>query len=811
MLDATRNQGRFGAFLTATKKRTVVVLLMAYLTGGITVGLGIILPNTLTKFLLALGVGLALAGLLGIREWLAKYFKESKTPTWVLVALAPVLLAIALAFISLAANVISGVAALAGFWIAGLGLVGVGSAVAEYSKNKAVFWTLTGLGVLATAVALGAWLSTSDWAIVLAALVVAVGLSITNQGLVSLASKQPRIWLAVGLAIIASSALFLSVLWLMGSSGLAAVPVLFVFVLGLVPLSKAVPYRVTGSGAWSVATLLLFGAGAGAVLTVAFSRADWPIAVAFAAILLCLVFSAALVWEISELAVILVLGAVMTGVLIDRADENLLSPHDQPPARLVVFGDSYASGEGADEFFPGTNVAGEDECRRSSSAYSYLVASRLGYGLDFYACSGAETYEVATGAAANLTASRETQIEQFLSEEEAAAKAGETKPPIAAVLISIGGNDAWFGTVGQACLGPGTCEVHRNILLRRAVDVDDRMGFAYKAIKDTVAEHVGGEVPVIAMPYPLIMTETGCEDSPLTRQEHQFLFEFTDVLNESARVQASLAGVNYFSPGVTAFEGARICDDDEWAVNVLDINPKEGTLLDRILPTNWVHGSAHPNELGHERTADALTPWLQELLATIESDPAISANPTSIFTPHRIFPSSTTNISTRSLGLPTTPCRGDAVNAVTVRVDPAVLGTEHLLTGVSQGSTVCHSQHDGTWMTNTQSSEDGTHSVPAWDREVELDFDPNRHSNRQVILWQGSSESWRVAVFDYCELDPDCADSESEVREWMLSQIEDTVRGGILPVLLMFAGAWFLSVDVKRGGLRREGESSSTR
>jgi hypothetical protein len=327
-----------------------------------------------------------------------------------------------------------------------------------------------------------------------------------------------------------------------------------------------------------------------------------------------------------------------------------------------------------------------------------------------------------------------------------------------------------------------------------------------------VASQVGGEVPVVAMPYPLILTETGCQDSPLTRQEHQFLFEFTEVLNESARVQASLAGVNYFSPGVTAFEGARICDEGDWAVNVLDINPKEGQLLDRILPTNWVHGSAHPNQLGHEKTANALTPWLEDLLRTVESDAAVTANPPpNPFTTHRIFPASTTNISTRALGLPTTPCRGDAVDAVTVRVEPAVLGGEHLLTGVAHGSTVCHSQPNGTWMTSTQSSEDGTHVVADWDREVALDFDPNRNSNRQVIVWQGTSESWRVAVFDYCELDPDCADSEFEVREWMLSQLGDTAKGGILPVLLMLAGAWFLAVDVKRGGLREEAESFNDR
>src|SRR5690606_15449152 len=59
---------------------------------------------------------------------------------------------------------------------------------------------------------------------------------------------------------------------------------------------------------------------------------------------------------------------------------------DAPDARVGVFGDSYASGEGAGEYLPGTDQVHE-WCHRSDKTH---VAQLFGpKKTDIYACSGA--------------------------------------------------------------------------------------------------------------------------------------------------------------------------------------------------------------------------------------------------------------------------------------------------------------------------------------------------------------------------------------------------------------------------------------
>jgi lysophospholipase L1-like esterase len=596
-------------------------------------------------------------------------------------------------------------------------------------------------------------------------------------------------------------------------------------------------------------------------------------------------------------------------------------------ARLVVFGDSYISGEGARQYFKGTNTAGGDECRRAPSSYAHLLSEELGLGLDFYACSGATTDDVAVA-----TGGVPTQLQAFLDDESSRAEAGLEPIPIAAVLVSVGGNDAWFGTVGQACLGPGSCDVHRDTLFGNVADIVARIETVHREIRNAVGE----AVPVVAMPYPLILTESGCESSMLFSSEHQFLFEFTDVLNSAVEVAAKRAGVNFFSPGITAFDpvydpvtgrqirrGHRICDQDQegtslggtdagLAVNVIDIQPKEGALADRLLPTNWLHGSAHPNEVGHRLTADALTDWL----AGVEGNP--SPEP---WAERGKPPPGQRVVSTRLLGIPDVVLKPSELRIpgelpAPVAVDGLEAQASYALSSLRVGSFVYHSQPNGEWFQIGPTPDDGSAAVPAWDggqldcsaeaaptnqviiwqardggwsaevrhycgrsngeigaapiaipaqlnelqvppadelpvsaaaeaselgspypvgtamagsfvyysqpngewlslgpidaetassvpgwgRETQIDFDADSMAPRQVILWkQRFTGNWHIVVRQYCELDPECPDSEDEIRAWTISQIGSTIRQGTVPVILLFVGFWSLAIHLAVG------------
>ena len=92
-------------------------------------------------------------------------------------------------------------------------------------------------------------------------------------------------------------------------------------------------------------------------------------------------------------------------------------------------GDSYASGQGADNYSGGS-------CRRSANAYWALLHNRLRHGLtssasEFVACSGATTADV-----------RAHQL-------------GALDPTTRLVTLSVGGDNLGFSGVVKSCVKPG--------------------------------------------------------------------------------------------------------------------------------------------------------------------------------------------------------------------------------------------------------------------------------------------------------------------------------------------------------------------
>ena len=331
------------------------------------------------------------------------------------------------------------------------------------------------------------------------------------------------------------------------------------------------------------------------------------------------------------LVAVLLLAFVLGWVLVDRNSDRPPDPFPAAELQIAAFGDSYISGEGAPRYLADTNLPGDNACRRAPTAYPYLVAERLRAGLHFVACSGARTINMDNdGDPVELSdplrpiAGPDDQVQWLLADR------GDRLDEIDAVLVSIGGNDVFFGNIVQACLLPQTCAVEDRIgpWLDNAREVEDTLVDTYTLLRDTF----GADTPIVAVLYPQVVAPVdGCQII-VGQDEIEFVQDFTATLNGSIRRAGERAGINVFEASENAFAGRGLCDDDP-VTNSLHLSPTDGSLLDRLSPANWVHGSMHPRASGHELIADAMVSAdgssgvLVDLLASSQPNPEPTGGP----------------------------------------------------------------------------------------------------------------------------------------------------------------------------------------
>jgi lysophospholipase L1-like esterase len=278
-------------------------------------------------------------------------------------------------------------------------------------------------------------------------------------------------------------------------------------------------------------------------------------------------------------------------------EPDSLRPQDQD-AIFVAIGDSWMSGEGAEEFFDGTNDPDVNTCRRAPTAYAATLPLERNENVPdhllFLACSGAKAHEIGR------------QLEQLPDD------IGERD--VEFVLLSVGGNDALFGTIGRGCLLPIDCT---------------QLGDAWRANLDTVVarlDEVYAEVqaalpgvPVFVAAYPVPITPdkpSDCDYSIFTGAEHAFLAGFVEALNDAVATAVADAddGVEFVDtmPNAFASQDLRLCDGEpgDVGVNFLAANSVLGSLEQSVNPMNWVHNSLHPNARGHEAMRAAFVQWL---------------------------------------------------------------------------------------------------------------------------------------------------------------------------------------------------------
>jgi lysophospholipase L1-like esterase len=352
---------------------------------------------------------------------------------------------------------------------------------------------------------------------------------------------------------------------------------------------------------------------------------------------------AALLVPVGGVGFVVVLAAavlVLVGMTVSNTDSDMLfvlvgialiwsqyprnAPHSLPVPtgggpRLVVFGDSYISGEGATRFYPGTNVKKSDECRRAETAYPVLVAKARGWDLEDYACSGAKVRNIVSTNGegqyigenpSTLRGSDPTTGEVHkLTQLELYDLNNRNGTPVQDqwVLISVGGNDAGFGDLVAACIAPGDCSERGQQFLNNLDTMAKRLGPLY----DDLHQRFGDKAVVVPYPVPIRERACGISRSTFTNREHAFINGFTMAMDQIIEATAAAHHLRFLPQMETAFVDpppTRICDTSagKASVNYLALNPAGG----RADPRDWLHDSMHPNKDGHIVMSEVVRDWL---------------------------------------------------------------------------------------------------------------------------------------------------------------------------------------------------------
>lgn len=297
---------------------------------------------------------------------------------------------------------------------------------------------------------------------------------------------------------------------------------------------------------------------------------------------------------------------------------------------MLALGDSYISGEGAYSYISGTDTS-DNKCHQSSVSYPYLLGAQL-FGQGNYhsvACSGAVTDDIV-----NSDSTYENQLQHGLaasnySDEQ---KKGyltshlpgyinqlrfvdNSKPN--AILLSIGGNDAHFADIVTACvLSPvdEPCfdsQSERSALMNMVHDLHTTLRSTYRKILDA-----SPGVRLYVMGYPQVASTTGlCAPYVhLDAKERVFAKYFIDEINATVQNAAEAEGA-YFVDVSTAFQGHRLCDTNDDAVNGLTRGDDKA-----ITFSSYTFGlgneSYHPTVVGHAILADAIADQTYNLTAS---------------------------------------------------------------------------------------------------------------------------------------------------------------------------------------------------
>ena len=227
-------------------------------------------------------------------------------------------------------------------------------------------------------------------------------------------------------------------------------------------------------------------------------------------------------------------------------------------ADYVAVGDSYASGVGTR-----TYLADSGACKRSTYAYPYLDAGRIGANLSFTACSGAKVADVQNNQLGPINSGTDL------------------------VTIQVGGNDAGFSSVITTCAQPAWLSNCTAAINGAQTIINNTLPARLDGLYNTIRSRTpGARITVVG--YPRLFNGTDCNAGTFFSADEMTRLNATaDLLNSRISARASAHGFGFVNP-TSAFIGHSVCGNPEW-INGL---------------SNPISESYHPNQTGQRAYAD---------------------------------------------------------------------------------------------------------------------------------------------------------------------------------------------------------------
>lgn len=289
---------------------------------------------------------------------------------------------------------------------------------------------------------------------------------------------------------------------------------------------------------------------------------------------------------------------VITHTSVSRVTLTPLSSSETPTKPLyVALGDSFVSGEGETDdayYLLGTNTE-TNRCHVSTRSYTYLLFPIATAQATNKACSGSRIEEVIEQNA-TISNSTHSQLPKYIS-------------------VGVGGNDINVMGKLKTCISVGTCEWAQPV---RRMQTAEEIQSLYPRIANLLQslQLNNPQAQLFFVGYPKVIndsTAASCRQ-PLSLmldvEERRYMNETIHYLNGVLSAAARSVGVPFIDIG-TVYEGERLCDEKESAMNGIrignDFSPIGSLGAMKVIGAE----SFHPTPRGHELAAARIRELVQ--------------------------------------------------------------------------------------------------------------------------------------------------------------------------------------------------------